>query len=65
MNLAIIHQIGAFIPEPLPVTSHGTVHAYALAMLAGRRTGQNLPSNIILARRVVRFLNLHAEELAA
>jgi RIO-like serine/threonine protein kinase len=57
MYASIIHEIGAYVPEPLPMERHATIHAYAYAMLNGRRTGQGTKPNIILARRIVRFLN--------
>jgi hypothetical protein len=59
MYASIIHEIGAYVPEPLPAATH----AYAYAMLANRRTGQGTKPNYLLARRIVRFLDRHAIEL--
>jgi hypothetical protein len=52
MYTSIIHEIGAYVPEPLPAATH----TYAYAMLANRRTGQHNLTNWNLARRVVRLL---------
>lgn len=64
MYATIIHEIGAYVPEPLPITGASAVHAYASAMLTGRHYAQGTKPNYLLARRITRFLNRHAQELA-